>query len=395
MTMEEISILSNGDDNLELPPGFRFHPTDEEIITCYLSEKVLNNKFTAKAIGEVDLNKSEPWDLPRKAKMGEKEWYFFCQRDRKYPTGMRTNRATEAGYWKATGKDKEIYKGKGCLVGMKKTLVFYRGRAPKGEKTNWVMHEYRLEGKLSYYNLQKTAKDEWVVCRVFHKNTGIKKSSIPGMQRMNSFMDDLMDSSSLPPLMDPPYLNRPGSSFLNDEDDDYKGTSTASSLVRTPEGIHISYMSSGMRGDRQDHKSYNNLPNTVQENPQNSVYYPQIPLSNPVFTVQGSQNLGYLHQVRSNTIPSFPTTGFSSPDHAMLRALASTPEVAGLRKPCKVEQFSNQSMVSQDTGITTDVHTEISSGVSKQEMSRNRSYEEDLEGPPSAGPIDLESLWSY
>lgn len=91
--------------------------------------------------------------------MGEKDWYFFYQRDRKYPTGTRTNRATQSGYWKATGKDKEIYKGKtGNLVGMKKTLVFYRGRAPKGEKTNWVMHEFRLDGKFANYNLPKSAK---------------------------------------------------------------------------------------------------------------------------------------------------------------------------------------------------------------------------------------------
>jgi len=47
-----------------LPPGFRFHPTDEELITYYLLKKVLDSTFTGRAIAEVDLNKSEPWELP-------------------------------------------------------------------------------------------------------------------------------------------------------------------------------------------------------------------------------------------------------------------------------------------------------------------------------------------
>ncbi|KAL0353781.1 UNVERIFIED_CONTAM: protein CUP-SHAPED COTYLEDON 2 [Sesamum angustifolium] len=193
-----------------LPPGFRFHPTDEELITYYLLKKVLDCNFTSRAIAEVDLNKCEPWHLPGKAKMGEKEWYFFSLRDRKYPTGLRTNRATEAGYWKATGKDREIYSSKTCsLVGMKKTLVFYRGRAPKGEKSNWVMHEYRLEGKFAYHYLSRNSKGEWVISRVFQKSgAGSSSASGGGKKRppggINTNPEVSSPSSvSLPALLEP------------------------------------------------------------------------------------------------------------------------------------------------------------------------------------------------
>ena len=73
---------------------------------------------------------------------GEKEWYFFSPRDRKYPNGSRPNRAAGSGYWKATGADKPV--GTPKPLAIKKALVFYAGKAPKGEKTNWIMHEYRL-----------------------------------------------------------------------------------------------------------------------------------------------------------------------------------------------------------------------------------------------------------
>ncbi|KAL6198057.1 hypothetical protein ACLB2K_027849 [Fragaria x ananassa] len=66
----------------QLPPGFRFHPSDEELIRYYLHNKLINSNFTSGPISQVvDLNKCEPWQLPEKAKMGEKEWYMFSLRD--------------------------------------------------------------------------------------------------------------------------------------------------------------------------------------------------------------------------------------------------------------------------------------------------------------------------
>ncbi|XP_023522466.1 NAC domain-containing protein 55-like [Cucurbita pepo subsp. pepo] len=128
---------------LILPPGFRFFPTDEELLVQYLCRKVAGHHFSLPLIAEIDLYKFDPWVLPGKALFGEKEWYFFSPRDRKYPNGSRPNRVAGTGYWKATGTDK-IISSEGKNVGIKKALVFYIGKAPKGTKTNWIMHEYRL-----------------------------------------------------------------------------------------------------------------------------------------------------------------------------------------------------------------------------------------------------------
>lgn len=68
MGMENVSVLCKEEVPMDLPPGFRFHPTDEELITHYLYRKVTEISFSARAIGEVDLNRSEPWDLPCKFK---------------------------------------------------------------------------------------------------------------------------------------------------------------------------------------------------------------------------------------------------------------------------------------------------------------------------------------
>ncbi|XP_021297911.1 NAC domain-containing protein 86 [Herrania umbratica] len=159
---------------VSLPPGFRFHPTDEELVVYYLKRKINGRKIELEIIPEVDLYKCEPWDLPGKSLLPSKdlEWYFFSPRDRKYPNGSRTNRATKSGYWKATGKDRKV-NSQMRAVGMKKTLVYYRGRAPHGTRTDWVMHEYRLDEREC--ETPSGLQDAYALCRVFKKSaTGPK-----------------------------------------------------------------------------------------------------------------------------------------------------------------------------------------------------------------------------
>ncbi|KAJ0045893.1 hypothetical protein Pint_05951 [Pistacia integerrima] len=171
-----------------LAPGFRFHPTDEELVSYYLKRKVCNKPVRFNAIGECDIYKHEPWDLAvySRLKTRDQEWYFFSALDKKYGNGARMNRATGKGYWKATGKDREIRRDV-QLIGMKKTLVFHSGRAPDGQRTNWVMHEYRLVEDES--DKFRAAQDSYVLCRIFHKNN----IGPPSANRYAPFLEEEWD----------------------------------------------------------------------------------------------------------------------------------------------------------------------------------------------------------
>ncbi|KAJ9568126.1 hypothetical protein OSB04_004092 [Centaurea solstitialis] len=177
----ESTDSSSASKQPQLPPGFRFHPTDEELVVHYLKKKAASAPLPVAIIAEVDLYKFDPWELPAKATFGEQEWYFFSPRDRKYPNGARPNRAATSGYWKATGTDKPVLTSGGTQkVGVKKALVFYGGKPPKGAKTNWIMHEYRLADNNKTISkppgcdpTNKKASlrlDDWVLCRIYKKN---------------------------------------------------------------------------------------------------------------------------------------------------------------------------------------------------------------------------------
>ncbi|CAJ1937823.1 unnamed protein product [Sphenostylis stenocarpa] len=152
----------------KLIPGFRFHPSGVELVLYFLKRKVMGQKFCSGVIADLDIYKYAPWDLPEKSclRTGELEWYFFCPLEKKYGSGSRMKRATEIGYWKATGRDR-VVQHNNQTVGMIKTLIFHTGKSPSGERTDWVMHEYRLEDKgLADKGI---AQDSYVVCKVFQK----------------------------------------------------------------------------------------------------------------------------------------------------------------------------------------------------------------------------------
>ncbi|CAL5358443.1 unnamed protein product [Camellia sinensis] len=172
---EKHTLSDNANNNKKfnrdsVPPGYRFCPSDLELIGDYLMQKVLNQPLPHDDIIETNLYMHNPDYFTERCKpLGEREWYFFTPRDRKYPKGNRPNRVAGDGYWKATVADKPVKVDKNIL-GYKKSLVFYLGKPPNGDKTDWMMHEFTLNAhSRERKNANDMRLDDWVLCRVYKK----------------------------------------------------------------------------------------------------------------------------------------------------------------------------------------------------------------------------------
>lgn len=162
-----------------MPPGYRFYPTEEELISFYLHNMLEGEKeYTIRTVIPVvniyDYNPSQLPQISGEASMRDTEqWFFFIPRQESEVRGGRPKRLTNTGYWKATGSPNHVYSSDNRIIGVKRTMVFYSGRAPNGKKTDWKMNEYKaiqLDETSSSNKVAPKLRQEFSLCRVYKKS---------------------------------------------------------------------------------------------------------------------------------------------------------------------------------------------------------------------------------
>ncbi|WMV50767.1 hypothetical protein MTR67_044152 [Solanum verrucosum] len=191
-------------NNVKLPPGFWFCPSDEELIVHFLHRKTSLLPCHPDVIPDLHLHHYDPWDLDGKAMTGGNKWYFYSRRTHE------TSRITNNGYWKPLGVDETILSTSNHNLGMKKYYTFYMGQPPQGHKTNWLMQEYSHISHSSpspsssrrRRSQSKTDYSKWVICRVYESNCDSDENDDPELSCLDEVflsLDDLDDDEiSLP-----------------------------------------------------------------------------------------------------------------------------------------------------------------------------------------------------
>ncbi|XP_022715890.1 protein CUP-SHAPED COTYLEDON 2-like [Durio zibethinus] len=151
-----------------LPVGYRFVPTDEELVSHYLINRVFCKPVPASVFQEI--NASELYSQPPKSSVqfssGEREWFFFIHKDGNFDDEQHKTLfrmvGDGLGFWRSNG-EKPLFDTSGNVVAFKIHLTYFSGCLSKAKKTHWRMDEYRLP--IQFYTLHNS-KEEWALGRL-------------------------------------------------------------------------------------------------------------------------------------------------------------------------------------------------------------------------------------
>ncbi|CAL9007634.1 unnamed protein product [Prunus brigantina] len=146
---------------LDLLRGFRYHPPEEEMVNLLKKQRMMQGKASQarRIIPDIDFYKYEPWELAGRmlpdSPYQPRMWFSFSRPHHKYANSRRCNRLTAKGFWKITGKPREIKSRQlsESVTCKKRTLTFHLGRPSKQSKTGWVKQEYYLTSTVPGSNL--------------------------------------------------------------------------------------------------------------------------------------------------------------------------------------------------------------------------------------------------
>ncbi|CAF1697361.1 hypothetical protein HID58_050616 [Brassica napus] len=158
----EKRIMVNG--SMKLPVGYRFHPTEQELILHYLLPKAFSSPLPSSIIPVFDVFFSHPLTFP--GDQEERQRYFFSKKRQEVSSNdHRIKISSGNGYWKPIRKERGVIVC-GRTVGIRRTLVFYgtNNTSSSSNKTRWCMTEYCLAGFSS-----TKVFGEWAVYKVYKR----------------------------------------------------------------------------------------------------------------------------------------------------------------------------------------------------------------------------------
>ncbi|KAG6635563.1 hypothetical protein CIPAW_11G051300 [Carya illinoinensis] len=170
----------------QLPPGFRFVPTDEELVKHYLRKKELSIPLPGPVlfhdVDATNLYSTHPKCLV-KFLDGEREWFFFFHEDEDSRERiLRRSRKARVlvenggGFWKPWQEKDPICNEDGHIIAWKTDLTYFSvATNSKAKKTHWTMQQYRIVlphvvgSCISSSTVEKNSQRDqgiWVLCRL-------------------------------------------------------------------------------------------------------------------------------------------------------------------------------------------------------------------------------------